>query len=162
LVEGGRGVVWGRGGAGVRERAGGGRLGGKQKIFFFFFLLQKADHPQTDDRVRGRNQSSEVPKRFYCGSRARRRAPWLPLAQDTPHSWPHARLRKQPFETISAWSHRPHQPDPRATVPDIKNTGYQGSRKLGKEAQRQSPRHRKKMIKNLKLVEFKDQRSSLR
>jgi hypothetical protein len=100
--------------------------------------ISTAYHPQTDGQSERTNQTLEQYLRLYCANRQEDWASWLPIAQYTKNSWPHATTGKTPFDLLIGYTPQAHQPTRTPTLPDIDSrlAAIQEARTAAQEAVR--------------------------
>jgi hypothetical protein len=71
--------------------------------------ISTAYHPQTDGQSERTNQRLEQYLRIFIDYHQNDWDKWLPLAQYTLNTWPHAITKKTPFDLIMGYTPRVHQ-----------------------------------------------------
>jgi Integrase zinc binding domain/Chromo (CHRromatin Organisation MOdifier) domain len=111
--------------------------------------ISSAYHPQTDGQSERTNQSLEQYLRAFCGSKQDQWAHWLPIAQYTKNSWPHATTKKMPYDLILGYTPTAHQPTRQTDIPDL-NKRIKDTQLARKEAQEAMSKAQERLIKGTK------------
>jgi Integrase zinc binding domain len=117
--------------------------------------ISSAYHPQTDRQSECTNQSLEQYLQAFCRNNQDQWAKWLPIAQYTKNSWPHATTKKTPYNTILGYTPIAHQLLRETDIPTL-DKHIDNVQLARKQAQEAMSKAQEGLVKTTKFKEYEE------